>query len=72
MAKSGTTTTASTQPLPLNALIDYIANQAHPDGLKGICRERYIGKIIESGGLNTESEIINGATIAIEAYFITL
>ena len=61
-----------TQPLPLDALIDYIATQAHPDGLKGICRERYVGEIIESGGLDTEGRIINGATIAIEAYFATL
>ncbi|KAI6099208.1 hypothetical protein EDD16DRAFT_1526988 [Pisolithus croceorrhizus] len=61
-----------TKPLALCGIIDYIANQPHPDGLRVGCRERYVGEIIEGGGLHVESEIVGGATAAIEAYFASL
>ncbi|KAI6109404.1 hypothetical protein EDD16DRAFT_1519338 [Pisolithus croceorrhizus] len=61
-----------TKPLALCGIINYIANQPHPDGLRVACRERYVGEIIEGGGLHVESEIIGGATAAIEAYFASL
>ncbi|KAI5984838.1 hypothetical protein EDD15DRAFT_2374740 [Pisolithus albus] len=61
-----------TKPLALSGIIDYIANQPHPDGLRVACRERYVGEIIEGGGLHVESEIVGGATAAIETYFASL
>ncbi|KAI6010060.1 hypothetical protein EDC04DRAFT_2610360 [Pisolithus marmoratus] len=61
-----------TKPLPLSAVIDYIADQPHPSGLRVACREIYVGEIIEGGGLHVKSAIINGATGAIQDYFALL
>ncbi|KIO02198.1 hypothetical protein M404DRAFT_28110 [Pisolithus tinctorius Marx 270] len=61
-----------TRPLPLDAVIDYIASQPHPDGLRVACRERYVGEIIEGGGLHVVDAIVDGATGAIQHYLASL
>ncbi|KAI5986559.1 hypothetical protein EDC04DRAFT_2913258 [Pisolithus marmoratus] len=59
-------------PLAISALVEYVAQQANPDGLNLECKASFVNQVVESGGLEVEENIIYGAITAVEAYFNTL
>ncbi|KAI5990740.1 hypothetical protein EDD15DRAFT_2197815 [Pisolithus albus] len=59
-------------PLAISALVEYVSQQTNPDGLNLECKARFIGQVVESGGLEVEENIIYGAITAVQAYFETL
>ncbi|KAI6139225.1 hypothetical protein BKA82DRAFT_165938, partial [Pisolithus tinctorius] len=59
-------------PLALSSLVDYVTQQANPDGLNVECKGSFINQVVESGGLEVEENIIHGAITAVQAYFDAL